>query len=154
MSVASADVMLVAAFDPGLLTGACIARFWTGQCEMLLSEEVSFEEILDWSERYIPQVGHVVSEKFTITPQTGKNSQAPWSLRVEGVVISVAHRNSHTVEFQSPASAKSLVDNDMLRRLGMWHKGGEGHANDAIRHAVTYAVRHGWKDARLLPTDD
>jgi hypothetical protein len=34
--------------------------------------------------------------------------------------------------------------------LPTWHKGGEGHANDAIRHALLKLVKSGWKPKVLL----
>ena len=75
-------------------------------------------------------------------------------MNVIGVVRAMSLSIKHTdVEFQSPAEAKSLVNNKMLHRLGLWHRGGAGHANDAIRHAVTYGIRKGWRDPRLLPPD-
>jgi hypothetical protein len=41
----------------------------------------------------------------------------------------------------------------MLKRLDLWHRGGAGHANDAIRHAVTAAIKSRWRDPRMLPPD-
>ena len=49
------------------------------------------------------------------------------------------------VVFQSP-SDKSIITNEMLRKRGMWHVGGGGHANDASRHLLTYLRKHrGWR---------
>ena len=88
--------------------------------------------------------------------RTIKNTPAPWSLEATGVIRAVAGLKSQQIVQQLPGDAMNLVDNDMLRRLGLWHRGGEGHANDALRHAVLYAVKTlRWRDPRMLPpTED
>jgi hypothetical protein len=54
------------------------------------------------------------------------------------------------ISFQSPADAKAMFSNEKIRKLEYWHKGGEGHALDAIRHALLYMVKKGWNPTRLL----
>lgn len=146
--------MLVAAIDPGLVTGVCLVRFDVPEgCTLETSKEIEFDEIEPWCEAFLPIAERVVVERFIITKKTVSNSQAPWSLEAIGAFRLMAHRHHHALEFQSPSDAKSTVDNTMIRRLGLWHRGGEGHALDAIRHAVTFALRKGWRDPRLLPAD-
>ena len=147
--------MLVAAIDPGLMTGAALVRFDTPEgCTLETSTELEFGRVMLWCETFLPMADRVVVEKFLITKKTISNSQAPWSLETQGVVRAVSLRiRDQDVELQTPAEAKSLVDNKMIRRLGLWHRGGEGHARDAIRHAITYAIRKGWRDPRMMPTD-
>ena len=55
-----------------------------------------------------------------------------------------------SIIFQSPADAKAMFDNPKLKKLEYWHKGGEGHALDAIRHGLLRCVKLGWKPLRLL----
>jgi hypothetical protein len=151
--------VIIAAVDPGKVSGVCLVEFrdvsqridaiTSPDCALLGSAELEFPEILGRCEETIPQADQVAMEKFTITPQTGKNTQAPWSLRVEGIVMAIALRSCTTATLQTPADAKSLVNNDLLRCLRLWHRGGAGHANDALRHAVLLAIRRGWRSPAL-----
>ena len=119
----------------------------------MTSKEIEFPEVMLWCSTFMPEAQRLVIERFTINAKTIKNSQAPWSLEVIGVVRAMSLENELNLEFQSPAEAKSLVDNKMIKRLGLWHRGGAGHALDAIRHATTYAIRKGWRHPGLLPKD-
>jgi hypothetical protein len=93
---------------------------------------------------------HIVIERFTITSATAKNSQAPWSLEVIGIVkwlvfIELGLDPDEVITMQGPAEAKRLITNDILRKCNLWHRGGQGHANDAIRHAVYRYAILGWR---------
>jgi hypothetical protein len=139
--------------DPGLLTGVALARFTVPKgCELLESHELEFNDLLDYFTAKIPEASHLVIERFIINQRTVSNSQAPWSLEATGVARAVALQNDMKVNMQSAADGKSAVDNQMLRRLDLWHRGGEGHANDAIRHTVAFMIRRGWRDPRMLPS--
>jgi hypothetical protein len=43
-----------------------------------------------------------------------------------------------------------MFSNEKLKKLEFWHKGGEGHALDAIRHAVLRLVKIGWIPTKLF----
>jgi hypothetical protein len=149
----------ILAVDPGKVTGIA-----------LISLESGSEPVLEWSgeftqEEYakpiretlwapeIKQTLEVVCERFTINAQTVKNSQAPYSLEQIGILkqcLIDAGRSAEGIIFQSPADAKSIFPNEALKHLGYWHRGGAGHALDAIRHALLRAVKSGWKPVRLL----
>ena len=95
----------------------------------------------------------VVCERFTINAQTVRNSQAPYSLEQIGVLKHLCRVNNYDPEkiiFQSPADAKAMFPNEALKKVGTWFVGGEGHANDAIRHALLRLVKTGWKPKVLL----
>lgn len=95
----------------------------------------------------------IVCERFTITTQTGKNSQAPYSLEMIGVLKQIMIDygiDPDTLILQSPSDAKKLFPNEALKKLEYWHVGGAGHANDAIRHALLQAVKLKWTPRRLL----
>lgn len=151
--------MIVAAVDPGKMTGVCLVDFidvsarldavTAIDCRLVSSSELEFDGLLDWCEQTMTQAEQVAIENFIITPATGKNTQAPWSLMGIGVVTAICMRSSLPLALQKPVDAKSLVSNDLLRSLKLWHRGGAGHANDALRHAVLYAVRHGWRSKAL-----
>jgi hypothetical protein len=95
----------------------------------------------------------VVCERFTISAQTAKNSQAPFSLEQIGILkqcLLDVNRPADDVYFQAPGDAKAMFGNDKLKKLEYWHRGGEGHALDAIRHGLLRLVKTGWKPLRLL----
>lgn len=95
----------------------------------------------------------IVCEKFTITVQTAKNSQAPYSLEQIGVLKHLCREHgisSEKIHFQTPADAKAMFPNEALKKVDIWYVGGEGHANDSIRHALLYLVKTGWKPKILL----
>ena len=145
----------VAAVDPGLLTGVCMVEFDPDEgCTLLQSAELKYEDLLPWALINLGMADTVVVERFTINQRTIKNTQAPWSLMGIGVITSVMMLSDRDVVLQNPSDAMNLVSNDMLRRLELWHRGGEGHANDSLRHAVLYAVKRlHWRDPRMLPPD-
>ena len=154
--------MIFAAIDPGKLTGVCVVEFidLTGRIDaitapdtrLIESAELEFPEYIAWVERVFmsPEVERVAIEAFLITPQTGRNSQAPWSLECIGVAREWTLRSQTPLSLQKPADAISLVSNDLLRSLKLWHRGGAGHANDALRHAVLLAIRKGWRSPNLV----
>jgi hypothetical protein len=148
--------VVVAAIDPGLLTGVCMVNFGFvpgARTYLVEAAELEFDDMLAWFDRVVPRADVIVSERFIIGPQTVGKSQAPWSLRVEGVQFAVCAKHGKEPVLQSPAEAKALVSNDLIRRLDLWYKGGAGHALDAVRHAVTWAMHNSWRDPRLLPDD-
>lgn len=144
------------AVDPGKTTGIALIEITQDEePKIIWSRETSPEETEDLVNLTLYELkGHdlrVVCESFIITPQTGRNSQAPWSLELIGVVkyLTRAHGFGAPV-MQSPQRAKKFVSNDRLRDLNFWHRGGSGHARDALRHAVLYLVDQGWRPENLL----
>lgn len=146
----------VLSIDPGKATGMA-----------LFSLEDGSEPVLEWSKElqqseYAGPIRDVlasysdvivVCERFTINAQTVRNSQAPYSLEQIGILkqcLMDSGRPADDIYFQAPADAKAMFDNPKLKKLGYWHVGGEGHALDAIRHALLKLVKMGWKPVRLL----
>jgi hypothetical protein len=94
-----------------------------------------------------------VCERFVINAQTVKNSQAPYSLEQIGVLKYLLLSNGlnpELIRMQLPSNAKIMFDNASLKKLGYWHKGGAGHALDAIRHGLLHLTKNGWTPLRLL----
>jgi hypothetical protein len=146
----------VLSVDPGKATGMALFSFEQGQEPVMLwSGEYQQDEyakpIRETLSLY-PEA-EVVCERFTINMQTVKNSQAPYSLEQIGILkqcLMDAGRKADDIYFQSPADAKAMFDNPKLKKLEYWHRGGEGHALDAIRHGLLRCVKVGWKPLRLL----
>ena len=141
--------------DPGLKTGLALVA--SGDVPRLLAaDEV---DVLDVERSLLDMLAMVpegasllsVVEKFTINARTVANSQAPWSLEVIGIARNVFWRECRLEPImQQPVEAKDLMTNPRLRAVDCWYKGGAGHANDAIRHALFALHRRGWRDRRLL----
>lgn len=151
---------LILSVDPGKATGIALLQ-WSGvkeeMPEKVLSAELEPEEFADTLHEQLPLWNQselaIVCERFTINAQTIRNSQAPFSLEQIGVLkylCRIHGFNPESIIFQSPADAKSMFPNEALKKLGIWHKGGEGHGNDALRHALLRLVKSGWKPVHLL----
>lgn len=159
------SIKYVISVDPGKNTGACLIE-WSGRQEDLpvlkMSAEVNEEEFAPWVELALSialstsknyESVYVVCERFTITAQTVRNSQAPYSLEQIGVlkhVCRIKEFGAENIIFQAPVDAKAMFSNESLKKIGTWHKGGEGHALDAIRHGLLRLVKSGWKPKILL----
>jgi hypothetical protein len=146
--------------DPGKATGIAFFSWIKGEePELLRTYEVQPEQYAE----VIRDIMHsfdmnfstleVVCEKFTINAQTVRNSQAPYSLEQIGVLKQILQDfelDREKIVWQTPADAKRMFPNEALKTLEYWHKGGEGHANDAIRHGLLRIVKSGWIPRKLL----
>ena len=151
---------LILAVDPGKASGICLFKWIDGEPELMWSGEYQQHEYAEPIRRAVAlgkTLTHIkfeiVCERFTINAQTVRNSQAPFSLEQIGILKQIMLDNQlepESIIFQSPADAKAMFDNAKLKKLGYWHKGGEGHALDAIRHAVLRLAKTGWIPAKLL----
>lgn len=146
--------MAVISIDPGLITGiAVVEQDAKGSLSIVYSAELEMlplgEVFLLLVKKYGPDPD-VVIERFTITSATVRNSPAPWSLKVIGMIEWLVWREygcspDDIIIEQGPAEVKKLITNNILKKYGLWHKGGKGHANDAIRHGVYRFARLGWR---------
>jgi hypothetical protein len=146
--------------DPGKASGICYFTWEENQePAMLWSGEYQQHEYADPIRRafaYSQSQGarlEVVCERFTINAQTVKNSQAPYSLEQIGILKQIMldyGRSPEDIYFQSPADAKAMFNNEKIRILGYWHRGGEGHALDSIRHGLLRLAKSGWIPKKLL----
>lgn len=151
---------MILAVDPGKATGLALFEHEPGGEPVLMwSMEVQQHEYagpiraaLQLSELTgVPL--EIACERFTINAQTAKNAQAPYSLEQIGILkqcLMDAGRAADDIYFQAPADAKAVFPNDKLKKLEYWHRGGEGHALDAIRHGLLRLVKSGWVPRRLL----
>jgi hypothetical protein len=150
---------LVLSVDPGKKSGIALFSFKGEDPEIISSGEFLME---DYAEPILKSIEYArlqnivletVCERFTINAQTVKNSQAPFSLEQIGILKYLLLSNDldpGLIAFQSPSDAKRMFPNDALKKLGYWHRGGEGHALDAIRHGLLRLAKTGWTPLRLL----
>lgn len=147
---------IILAVDPGKATGmACFSYVAGEEPELVWSGEYQQNEYAEPIREVLKAYpdAEIVCERFTINAQTVKNSQAPFSLEQIGILKQCmldAGRNTDDIYFQAPADAKAMFDNKKLKTLEYWHRGGEGHALDAIRHGLLRLVKTGWVPRRLL----
>jgi hypothetical protein len=150
------DIKYVLAVDPGKVTGVALFCWENGkEPELIDSQELEFSDYVHSVRNYFMKYGslEVVCEKFTINVQTAKKSQAPFSLECIGALRVILLDRGHAPEslkFQLPANAMNMFPNEKLKKLEYWHRGGAGHALDAIRHGLLYLVMSGWVPRRLL----
>ena len=149
-------IRYVLAIDPGKTTGMSLFSIKNGEDpELLWSGEEDFVGFADKTRMIFTQYPNleVVCEKFTINMQTAKKSQAPYSLECIGALkLILVDRgfDPESLKFQLPANAMSMFTNEKLKKLEYWHRGGAGHALDAIRHGLLYLVMTGWVPRKLL----
>lgn len=146
--------------DPGKTSGMAFLELRAGEEPVLVwSGEYQIEDyalaVRDAISSVKDKEGsiEIVCERFVINAQTVKNSQAPYSLEMIGILkqVMLDYAISHeAIIFQSPSDAKAMFDNEKLKKLGYWYKGGGGHALDAIRHGLLRCMKIGWKPIRLL----
>jgi hypothetical protein len=136
---------IVVALDPGGMTGVAVWRGSLASVELLEVGPLESVDLL-WGLAEAHGAGlTVVSESFTVTAQTGKLSQAPWSLECIGAYRWVCrhHGSLFVVPLQRPGDAKGFAPNARLKALGLRMPGGAGHALDAARHLVLLLARSG-----------
>lgn len=151
---------ILISIDPGKASGFAVLDYTDlDNIKIIYSDELEQYETSETVENLLTEEVdaeyEIVMEKFTITSQTGKNSNGEnWSPEIIGSVRYLAQREGVPFAIQTPAEAKNFVPNDRLKAIGIWHKGGEGHARDALRHGVLYLVKNkGWRPEGLLDTD-
>lgn len=130
----------VIAIDPGKTTGVAV---WEEGC-LAATYELDFMKTCEFLATRDDRYEYVI-EKFVINSRTATLSQAPWSLEVIGVA---RYLSGDRLIFQRPAEAKKAVPDSMLHKLRWWHAGGDGHANDALRHLVYYLMKE--REPQLL----
>lgn len=137
-----ADIHVVLAVDPGLVTGFARLFRTTGYEG---SWELGHEAFIDWATACIKQWGPslcVVSEIYTV--QSNRVGTPQWSIGQHYMLEQLCRQHHATFAPQSPADAKSFASNALLKEVGWYKVGGEGHARDAARHLLLYAARQGW----------
>ena len=152
--------MRILAVDPGKASGIALLSLKLGEePKIIMSGEYQMKEYAKPIREAISNAKlantaiQVVCERFVINAQTVRNSQAPFSLEQIGILKQIMldeGMDPESIFFQSPSDAKGMFDNSKLKKLEYWHKGGEGHALDAIRHGLLRCVKLGWKPMRLL----
>jgi hypothetical protein len=139
--------------DPGPSTGLSVVR---GDGVRLHVQQGTPSQVLDDLALRLPFLCYVGSdvlvgcERFVQSSGPGAPVRTfqPVPLQVIGVVETLARLHGWLFRLQSPGDAKALVNNDTLRRLGLWTSATDverrdaDDANDATRHALTVLAHH------------
>lgn len=149
---------ILVAIDPGKATGFAIIDVTNPDFPYVVSaEELPTEAFYGRIEEvflaYQFDSLEVVIEDFKITKRTADLTDAPWSLNLIGVTQYFCWKYKRAFTLQLPAR-KPFASNERLRQVNFWHVGGEGHANDALRHAMIYIVDNNPSWARKLIVPD
>lgn len=144
--------MILIAIDPGKTTG-----YLSIDCsdnKILLHDEIdSWFKVCTTLERELTSYVdvRVVVEKFIINQGTAKKTNQEEPRDIIGAVKFLTYKHTgYLPKQQSAAEAKTFSTNEKLKRAGLWYVGGEGHANDASRHALVYMVNHSLLDPSIL----
>lgn len=137
----------VIGIDPGKASGICsVSIDEEGNLNSVEALEVDhmglghYMEMVHGQWRVNGTKPTIVIETFTITSQTAKNSAAPWSLEGIGLVRYFADKAGFKLVFQTPAQAKRLATNELLKAAGLYVPTPGGHQNDAARHVCYYLM--------------
>lgn len=144
----------IIAIDPGLASGVAHVIVGPEGFTIVTTDELAPWETGEWlraSLRLVPDpdTTAVVIERFTITAKTAQNSQAPWSLEIIGQsrwIVWDEISPERDLILQSVSDSQAAFTNDRLRSFGLWHRGGHGHAVEALRHVALFAHRQ-----KILP---
>ena len=132
---------LLVAIDPGGTYGVAIARIDVTLVDVEATEMPPYEALSFVDEALSLRTERVFCESFI--PRPGIRTNQPEALEGIGALRYICAGHDIPFELQSPADAKRFSTNDKLKRLGWYKPTRGGHANDALRHLLLGAVRHG-----------
>jgi hypothetical protein len=137
----------VLSVDPGKVTGYVI---WIDGTR--IEGELPAREFLLKAESIIEnkEVDFVISERYIIGAQTGKFSQAPWSLEQIGVLRHICEKHNVPFVLQNASDAKRFSTDERLDGIGWYKPPGAGHARDAQRHLLLYLTKNKIIDLKIF----
>lgn len=147
MTVPAAKSVTVAGLDPGPKPGAVVLTITPDpkHGDAVLTAEA--RTVTELEELYAAD--YLAVERYELQPRSGKrqDKRAQTTTMVmaeEAFTQGVARLGRDHVQFMGPGAVKPWATDRRLERYGLAVKG--GHHQDALRHALHYAVRLG-----LLP---
>lgn len=136
--------------DPGLATGTSLFNTEDLQNAFLIdSHEYGITEFYEYLESIMKLYSDelmIVIEGFIISEETAKKTPAPWSLELIGFVKYMCWKYEVPLVTQQPVE-REFATHEMLHEMNFWHKGGEGHAIQSMKHALVWMVN---RDRRLM----
>jgi hypothetical protein len=154
--------VIITAVDPGGTTGVCLYGTDKPLEPELLELPNGVMGVSDWWRNDRPLCADaIVMESFRLDGRTEKPDLSP--VEIIGwakVKFSAQKFGGQYIYFQTPAQAKSIITNDVLKRAGLYPKRGNvkgGHGIDALRHALYYlavTVKHRETIELLWPKEE
>ena len=131
----------VIALDPGVTTG--VAHWLNGRLHTTaqLDQDMTGDWIHLAATDRQPGELVVVCESYVVTAETLRKSRQTASLEIIGAVKWLGHYHGFPVVMQQASSAKKFATDDRLRAAGWRQPSSMDHANDALRHLLTYLVK-------------
>lgn len=126
--------------DPGLQSGICqLEVSGNNEIEYYWTSELNFLQLGLWLEAekkwVLDNRPLFAVESFLVTVETGKKSQAPWSLEAIGLSRYFAYKYECDFELTPPSAAKKLITDVVIKGLQLWRPG-QIHAMDSVRQAL------------------
>lgn len=136
--------MLIAALDPGKVTGMAFIRVHDDvplmdtlyNIELPAMEAVA--ELDAWLENSV--YGLVVCEAFTISPMTARHSAQNDALEVIGAARYLSGKYKYAFQTQPP-SVRKVIGTSNLQKLGWYNPSPDKHMIDAARHLAVVLMR-------------
>ena len=140
----------VLAVDPGKITGYCHING-----DVRTEDEIHCSRFLEIAAHLVEDCGveAVACERFIISAQTGKFSQATWSLEQIGALRFLCAQNEIPFVLQNAADAKRFATDKRLNDIGWKRPPGAGHARDAQRHLLLYMANNQLIDPSIFITE-
>lgn len=135
---ASRPDLLIVSADPGDLTGVAAILDTEETTRKIYSEEIGQGYVrseVEWLLAQAPFGALRLLGVERFVPRRNVTHQ-PSAQQIVGVVLDIGNSFEVEVIVQGPAEVKKMVSNQLLKDIGWWHSGGEGHANDALRHCL------------------
>ncbi len=131
---------MIIAVDPGKETGVWViddeghahGNEYTAQGALVWLNQVL--------QRYPGRRIYLVGERFTLTREYIKMTRQYEAIEMIGVLRWFSFFYPWVNLVLQSRDVKSRVPDDVLRRLGWWKSGSEGHMHDAQRHALVWAA--------------
>jgi hypothetical protein len=103
--------------------------------------------------KLIEPPGHidfVCCERYIISGQTGRLSQAPWPLEQIGALRFMCDRGNVEFHLQNAADAKRFGTDERLNHIGWPKPPRNDHARDAQRHLLLFLANNKFIDESLF----
>jgi hypothetical protein len=129
--------MRIVGVDPGKTTGICsFALGGEYHDEAVCVHHYEFDLFaLGYFLEQITQSDVVVVEQYRYNPKKPAN----WSLEIIGLCRWFTGKSGARLVFRTPAQAKALCSNEVLKRAGLYFPG-KGHACDAARLGLHWVL--------------
>lgn len=144
--------MKLLALDPGKTSGIAFAEWRDGGIvgfQSFPTPMLDALRLVNWfveEKMYMERL--VVCESWT--PRPGIRTFQPEALESIGACRYLCWKSDIPFELQQPAEAKRFATNEKLATLGWRRPGPGGHADDAARHLLVAAVKHGLIDPAVF----